>query len=51
MQTKKISALVGATLAGMLMLSQANAADLKIGIMVPTTGSEATAGKDMEKFH
>ncbi len=48
MQTKKISALVGGALAGMLMLSQANAADLKIGIMVPTTGSEATAGKDME---
>jgi branched-chain amino acid transport system substrate-binding protein len=24
------------------------AADLKVGIMVPTTGSEATYGKDME---
>ncbi len=40
---------MGGALAGLLLLSQvASAADLKIGIMVPTTGSEATAGKDME---
>jgi branched-chain amino acid transport system substrate-binding protein len=40
---------MGGALAGILMLSQVSfAADLKIGIMVPTTGSEATAGKDME---
>ena len=40
---------VGSALAGMLLLSQvAVAEDLKIGIMVPTTGSEATSGKDME---
>jgi branched-chain amino acid transport system substrate-binding protein len=40
---------VGTTLAGLMMLGQvATAADLKIGIMVPTTGSEATYGKDME---
>ncbi len=40
---------VGTALAGMFLLGQvAIAADLKIGIMVPTTGSEATAGKDME---
>jgi branched-chain amino acid transport system substrate-binding protein len=33
----------------MFLLSQvAIAEDLKIGIMVPTTGSEATSGKDME---
>ncbi len=48
MQTKTISAIVGSALAGLLMVSQVNAADMKIGIMVPTTGSEATAGKDME---
>jgi branched-chain amino acid transport system substrate-binding protein len=40
--------LAAAALAGMFWLGQAQAADLKIGIMVPTTGSEATAGKDME---
>lgn len=40
---------VGSTLAGLLLLGQvATAADLKVGIMVPTTGSEATYGKDME---
>ncbi len=44
MNAKKITAVVGAALAALLMLAQANAADLKIGIMVPTTGSEATAG-------
>jgi branched-chain amino acid transport system substrate-binding protein len=46
--TKKITAVVGGALAAMLLFGQAGAADLKIGIMVPTTGSEATAGKDME---
>ena len=48
MKTRKITAVIGSTLAGLLMMGQASAADLKIGIMVPTTGSEATAGKDME---
>jgi branched-chain amino acid transport system substrate-binding protein len=48
MKTKKMSILLGSALAALLMIGQANAADLKIGIMVPTTGSEATAGKDME---
>jgi len=47
-KTKVFAAVIGGTLAGLLMLGQAGAADLKIGIMVPTTGSEATAGKDME---
>lgn len=44
----KIKAVALGALAGLFMLGQAQAADLKIGIMVPTTGSEATAGKDME---
>lgn len=40
---------VGCALSGLFLLSQvATAADMKIGIMVPTTGSEATYGKDME---
>lgn len=40
---------VGSAIAGLVLLGQvATAADLKIGIMVPTTGSEATYGKDME---
>jgi branched-chain amino acid transport system substrate-binding protein len=39
---------VGGAVAGMFLFGQVMAADLKIGIMVPTTGSEATAGKDME---
>ncbi len=43
-----VTLLAASALAGLLMLGQASAADLKIGIMVPTTGSEATAGKDME---
>ena len=43
------SAVVGSTIAGLMLVGQmAFAADLKIGIMVPTTGSEATYGKDME---
>ena len=43
------STVLGSTLAGMMLIGQvATAADLKIGIMVPTTGSEATYGKDME---
>ncbi|MBF0528057.1 MAG: branched-chain amino acid ABC transporter substrate-binding protein [Deltaproteobacteria bacterium] len=36
---------------GLLMAGPAMAADLKIGIMVPTTGSEATYGKDMENAY
>ncbi|HHD63105.1 MAG TPA: branched-chain amino acid ABC transporter substrate-binding protein [Desulfobulbaceae bacterium] len=44
----KIKAAVFGVLAGLFLLGQAQAAALKIGIMVPTTGSEATAGKDME---
>ena len=44
-----LSTVLGSTLAGLLLLGQVStAADLKIGIMVPTTGSEATYGKDME---
>ncbi len=40
---------VGSALTGLLLLGQvATAGDLKVGIMVPTTGSEATYGKDME---
>jgi len=40
---------VGCALAGLVLLGQvATAADLKVGIMVPTTGSEANYGKDME---
>ncbi len=48
MKTRIMTILAGGALAGMFLLGQATAADLKIGIMVPTTGSEATAGKDME---
>ena len=44
-----MSIVLGSALAGLLMLGQAGAADLKIGIMVPITYSETTAGKDMEK--
>jgi branched-chain amino acid transport system substrate-binding protein len=40
---------MGSAIAGLCLLGQVAAADdLKIGIMVPTTGSEATYGKDME---
>jgi branched-chain amino acid transport system substrate-binding protein len=40
---------VGCALAGLVLLGQVvTAADLKVGIMVPTTGSEANYGKDME---
>jgi branched-chain amino acid transport system substrate-binding protein len=39
----------GCAIAGLALLCQvATAADMKIGIMVPITGSEATYGKDME---
>ncbi|WP_457574463.1 branched-chain amino acid ABC transporter substrate-binding protein [Desulfolithobacter sp.] len=49
MKKRTMLAAIGAALAGLLTLGQVClAADLKIGIMVPTTGSEATAGKDME---
>jgi branched-chain amino acid transport system substrate-binding protein len=37
-----------ATLLSIVLCAPAMAADLKVGIMVPTTGSEATYGKDME---
>ena len=33
---------------GFVVFSQVSHAKIKIGIMVPTTGSEATYGKDME---
>jgi branched-chain amino acid transport system substrate-binding protein len=39
---------IGGAVAGLFLFGQVMAADLKIGIMVPTTGSEATSGKDME---
>lgn len=48
---KRTMAVLGGVILGFCLLGQsAMAADmkLKIGIMVPTTGSEATAGKDME---
>lgn len=49
MKKKMMLGAIGGAVAGLLMLSQVTvAADLKIGIMIPTTGSEATAGKDME---
>lgn len=48
MKSKRIATVLVGALAGLFILGQASAADLKIGIMVPTTGSEATAGKDME---
>lgn len=49
MKKKMLVGGIGCALTGLFMLSQvATAADLKIGIMIPTTGSEATAGKDME---
>ncbi len=46
-KTLLFSAISGAV-AGFFLCGQLMAADLKIGIMVPTTGSEATSGKDME---
>ena len=39
---------IGGVVAGCFLFGQVMAADLKIGIMIPTTGSEATSGKDME---
>ncbi|MDM8522784.1 branched-chain amino acid ABC transporter substrate-binding protein [Desulfococcaceae bacterium HSG8] len=47
---KKVFCAVFAVMAGFFLIAQgaAGADDLKIGIMVPTTGSEATYGKDME---
>ncbi len=48
MKKKMLTAALTGALAGLFLFGQAAAADLKIGIMVPTTGSEATAGKDME---
>lgn len=43
-----LGAVTGALIGCFALGQMAVAADLKIGIMVPTTGSEATAGKDME---
>ncbi len=45
----KRTTLAGATLAAALALSiaQARAADITLGILVPTTGSQATDGRDM----
>lgn len=49
MRRGRLIAAFGSVLAGLFLLGHSvSAADLKIGIMVPTTGSEATAGKDME---
>ncbi len=46
---KKTKLIIGAALfAAMLAAGQPASADVKVGIMVPTTGSEATYGKDME---
>ncbi|NNK13690.1 MAG: ABC transporter substrate-binding protein, partial [Desulfofustis sp.] len=46
-KTLMLSAVSG-VITGLFLFGQVMAADLKIGIMVPTTGSEATSGKDME---
>jgi len=43
-----LSSVLGSTIVGMMLAGQVAAADLTVGIMVPTTGSEATYGKDME---
>jgi len=43
-----LSSVLGSTIVGMMLVGQVAAADLTVGIMVPTTGSEATYGKDME---
>ena len=48
MITKQVKAIAVGILASLLIVGQGWAVDVKIGIMVPTTGSEATAGKDME---
>ncbi|MGW8193507.1 MAG: branched-chain amino acid ABC transporter substrate-binding protein [Desulforhopalus sp.] len=49
MKKKLLLSTLGSALAGLMMISHvATAEDLLIGIMVPTTGSEATYGKDME---
>ena len=44
---KKIALLFAATVL-LFALAGPSIADIKVGIMVPTTGSEATMGKDME---
>lgn len=49
MKKRILSFVIGTVVAGSMLVSGISfAADLKIGLMIPTTGSEATAGKDME---
>ncbi len=45
---KKLALFALVSILSIALCGAAFAADLKIGIMVPTTGSEATYGKDME---
>jgi len=45
---KKIAWLFAATILLFVLAAGPSMADIKVGIMVPTTGSEATYGKDME---
>ena len=45
---KRILCSVAVVMAILMCVQPTMAADLKVGIMVPTTGSEATYGKDME---
>lgn len=48
MRKRTLGYLLLASVLALAMFAPAMAADLKVGIMVPTTGSEATYGKDME---
>jgi branched-chain amino acid transport system substrate-binding protein len=45
---KKIALLFAATVLLFVLAAGSSMAEIKVGIMVPTTGSEATYGKDME---
>jgi branched-chain amino acid transport system substrate-binding protein len=45
---KKSGIFMAALVAGLLAAGQPVSAEVKVGILVPTTGSEATYGKDME---
>ncbi len=45
---KLVAAICGSFMAFSLLCQVSMAGELKVGIMIPTTGSEATAGKDME---
>jgi branched-chain amino acid transport system substrate-binding protein len=47
-QMKRIGLLFTITALAALLTAGTAAAEIKVGIMVPTTGSEATYGKDME---